>query len=228
MTVFYPVLLDLTDRPCTVIGGTGGAAALTEEKVRGLQEAGARVTVIAAELPPALDAAARRRELDWLERDYRLGDLAGAFLVIVVSADPAIRETAWLEANRRNLPINTVDVVPFCNFIAPSVLRRGDLTVAISTGGKAPALAVRLRQKLERELGAENARFLELAGQVRAPLAELHPDLEIRRRLWYRLVDSDVLQLLRRGDEKAARGRFQQILGVQPAGSQPEQLEAAG
>ncbi len=105
--------------------------------------------------------------------------------------------------------------MPHSSFIAAAVVRRGDLTVAISTGGKAPALAVRLRERLERELGAEHARFLELAGAVRAPLAARHPDFARRRELWYQLVDSDVLDLLRRGDEPAARRRFAEILGVE-------------
>ena len=112
-----------------------------------------------------------------------------------------------------------MDDVPHCDFIAPAVVRRGDLAVAISTNGKAPALAVRLRQRLEAELGEEHARFLELAGSVRAPLARLLPDLAARRDLWYRLIDSDILQLLRRGEEAAAVARFEEILGVRPESS---------
>jgi hypothetical protein len=102
------------------------------------------------------------------------------------------------------------------SFIAGSVVRRGDLTVAISTAGKAPALAVRLRQWLEGMLGTHHARFLDLAGSVRATLAAQRPDLARRRELWYQLVDSDVLDLLRHGDEPAARRRFAEILGVEP------------
>ena len=122
----------------------------------------------------------------------------------------------WQEAQRRNVLLNTVDDPPRCGFIAPAVVRRGDLAVAISTNGKAPALAVRLRQRLEGELGEEYGRFLSLAGTVRAPLASLHPDFGERRELWYRLVDSDVLDLLRQGEEDAARARFEEILGVAP------------
>jgi precorrin-2 dehydrogenase/sirohydrochlorin ferrochelatase len=215
MPPYYPILLDLSGRPCVVLGGSRTVAALTVEKVRGLWEVGARVTLVTPELPAELAGHAGRGDIRWLERGYRPGDLAGAFLAIVTAADPDLREAAWLEATRRNIPLNTVDDVPRCSFIAPSVLRRGDLTVAVSTGGKAPALAVRLRQRLEGELGSEHARFLELAGRVRKPLAARHPDFGLRRELWYRLVDSDVLELLRRGDETAARGRFLEILGVE-------------
>ena len=91
---------------------------------------------------------------------------------------------------------------------------RGDLTVAISTGGKAPAVAVRLRQHLEREIGEEYAQFLEIAGTLRAPLAQKYPDFETRKKLWYEVVDSDVLALLRAGNETGARERITEIFGL--------------
>jgi siroheme synthase-like protein len=139
-----------------------------------------------------------------------------------VNQAPPIVQAVWEETRGRNILVNTLDNVPHCDFIAPAIVRRGDLTVAISTGGKAPVMAVRLRQKLEKELGPEHARFLELAGMLRAPLARLWPDFETRRALWYRLIDSDVIHLLRRGNESAALARIKEILGILP-----EPLEGA-
>jgi siroheme synthase-like protein len=211
--LYYPVFLDLRGRRCVVVGG----GAMAEQKARELGEAGARVLVVAARPGPGLEELERGGRLRLRRRPYRAGDLAGAFLAIAAGDDPAEREAVWREASRRGLPLNSVDDLPRCSFIAGAVARRGCLTVAISTAGRAPALAVRLRQWLERELGAEHARFLELAGGVRAALAERHPDLARRRELWYRLIDSGVLDLLRRGDETAARRRFAEILGVEPA-----------
>jgi len=95
-------------------------------------------------------------------------------------------------------------------------VRRGDLAVAISTSGKAPALAVRLRQQLEQTLGDEHARFLQLVGALRKPLAARYPDFETRKALWYQLVDSDVIDLLRRGDEHSAQQRVAEITGIAP------------
>ena len=187
----YPVVLDLRGRSCLVIG-TGP---LAEEKVHGLLAAGAVVTH---------------------RTSYEESDLDGMTLTIVCGQPPEIAEAVWQEAQRRNILINTVDDPPRCGFIAPAIVRRGDLAVAISTNGKAPALAVRLRQRLESELGEEYGRFLSLAGTVRAPLLASRPDFGERRELWYRLVDSDVLDLLRQGDEEAARSRFAEILGVAP------------
>jgi len=208
----YPVYLDLKDRPCFVIGG----CAMAEEKVKGLLAADARVTVISPELTLVLSGLAIEGKIDSIFRRYRRGDLCTAFLVVVVNQPQSVTQAVWGETRGRNVLVNTVDDVPHCDFIAPSIVRRGDLAVAISTGGRAPALAVRLRQKLERELGPEHARFLEIAGMLRAPLARRWPDFETRKALWYRLVDSDVIHLLRRGSERQAIDRIREILDVAP------------
>jgi len=208
---YYPVYLDLRGRRCVVVGG-GDVA---ERKVEGLLEAGAQVTVIAPEVAPRLRVWAEAGHILHIPRRYEAGDLAGAFLVISATDELVVNEQVWQEATARNIPVNVVDDPARCTFIAPAIVRRGDLTVAISTGGKAPALAVRLRQRLERALGDEYARFLELAGALRAPLAECYPDFEERKTKWYRLVDSEVLELLRAGQEERARWRMLEILGLE-------------
>ncbi|MFP3940429.1 MAG: bifunctional precorrin-2 dehydrogenase/sirohydrochlorin ferrochelatase [Thermoanaerobaculia bacterium] len=209
---YYPVYLDLRDRRCIVVGGDAAAAS----KVEGLLAAGARVTVIAPGLEPALEARVASGAVHHLARGYRRGDLEGAFLALSVLADPEVNEPFWEEAETRGIPANVMDDVPRCSFIAPSIVRRGDLCVAVSTSGKAPALAVRIREWLERVLGPEHARFLELAGALREPLARARPDLAERRELWYRLVDSDVIDLLARGDESSAVARVEEIMGIRP------------
>jgi len=209
---WYPVFLDLRGRRCVVVGG----GAMAADKARELGAAGARVTVVAARPESAVEAMARGGQVRLRRRRFRDGDLAGAWLAIAAGDDDAEREEVRREAWRRRLPFNSVDDLPRCSFIAGAVVRRGALTVAISTAGRAPALAVRLRQWLERRLGAEHARFLDLAGSVRAALAASVPDATRRRELWYALVDSDALALLRWGDEAAARRRFAEILGIEP------------
>lgn len=209
----YAVFLDLRRRRCVVIGGGAMAAA----KARELCDAGARVVAVAAAPDAALEELERGGRLQLRRRGYRDGDLAGAFLAIAAGDDEEEREAIWREASRRGLPLNSVDDPRRCSFIAGAVVRRGALTVAVSTAGRAPALAVRLRQWLEGKLGAELGRFLDLAATVRAPLARRHPGFSVRRELWYRLVDSDALELLRRGDDAGARRRFEEILGVAPA-----------
>jgi siroheme synthase-like protein len=207
---YYPVFLDLRGRSCVVVGGEGPA----EEKVDALLRAGAEVTVVAPGLSPRLAGEAAAGRLRHLARSYRPGDLAGAFLAVSAAADPEIDEAFHREAETRGVPANVVDDPGRSSFIAPAILRRGHLAVAISTSGKAPALAVRLKERLAGQLGEEYARFLALVGPLRPAVAARWPDLETRRALWYRLVDSEVLDLLRRGEEEAASRRIAEILGL--------------
>lgn len=208
---YYPVYLQLQSQPCIVIGG----GKIAEDKVDGLLAAGAQVTVISPDLTPRLSQRVRQRKVAHIQRTYRRGDLIGAFVVISATDRREINQDVWEEATANGQLINVVDDTPHCNFIAPAVLRNGDLTIAISTGGKAPALAVRLKERLQEQLGPEYARFLDLAGELRAQLAEHIPDFETRKTLWYELVDSDVLELLARGDEAAARETISRIVGFE-------------
>jgi siroheme synthase-like protein len=213
---YYPAFLNLQGRRCVVIGG----GAVAEGKVFGLLEAEALVTVISPALTPALQSLASEGRIAHTARACQPGDLASAFLAISATDDRAVNEQVWAEATARNILVNVVDDAPHCAFIAPSITRRGDLVIAISTGGKAPALAVRLREQLEASIGDEYARFLEIAGTLREPLAQRYPGFDERRALWYRLVDSDVLDLLRRHDEQAARQRIAEIMGLALAEAQ--------
>jgi siroheme synthase-like protein len=201
----YPVfLVGLAQRRTVVLGGGEEA----ERKAAGLLGAGADVTVVAEEVTPGLAALANARRLAWVERDYREGDLAGAFLVVSTGTDRDRHARAWREARATGALINAVDDVEHCDFIAGSVVRRGDLVVAISTGGAAPALAVRLRERLERTLGPEYGELVDLLAELRALLTERVPDFAERRALWYELVDSAALADLRAGRRARARGRL--------------------
>ena len=211
---YYPVLLDLRGRRAVVVGG----GAVAETKVGPLVDAGAAVTVVAPALTPGLALRAREGGLAHVPRAYVAGDLEGAYLAIAATDDPDVNHAVHAEAESRGVLINVVDDPPYCGFILPSILRRGDLVVAVSTSGNAPALAVRIRERIERELGDEYARFLALAGALRKPLAAQYPDFQVRKRLWYRLVDSDVLALLRAGDERRALERIFEIMGVSVEG----------
>jgi len=219
---FYPVFLDLRERCCLVVGG----GPVAEEKVRGLLAAGARVRLVTQTKDPrdikdskdrlaSLSSLESLGSLESLARGFLPEDLDGVTLAIVCSQPPEVVEAVWAEARRRGVLVNTVDDVAHCDFIAPSVVRRGDLAIAISTGGRAPALAVRLRERLEREIGDEHARFLDLAGSARTAVAARWPDFAERRERWYKLVDSEVLDLLRQGDDESAAQRFRDILGLE-------------
>jgi len=197
----YPIfLIGLEQRRCVVVGGDHEA----ERKVVGLLECDANVTLIAPSATPGLERLAREGDLDWIPRHYRTGDLEGAFMVIAAGQPEATRERIWRDAESEKVLANVMDDTPRCSFVAGSVVRRGALTVSISTSGCAPALAVRLRQRLERELGSEYGELLTLLASLRERVAQHHRDFNARRELWYRIVDSDVLEKLKRGDRKGA------------------------
>ncbi|MDE2849865.1 MAG: bifunctional precorrin-2 dehydrogenase/sirohydrochlorin ferrochelatase [Acidobacteriota bacterium] len=207
---YYPVFLSLAERLVVVKGG----GPVAERRVTGLLRCGARVRVVAPELTPELEQRALGGEIEHVARPYRPGDLEGAALALAEPGDPASDALFYAEAERRGIFANVEDDLEHCSFIMPALVRRGDLVVAISTSGRAPALAVRLRERLERELGPEYGALLGLAGRLRTPLARTVPDFEERRRRWYELVDSEVLALFREDRTAEARELAEQIMGV--------------
>lgn len=210
----YPVFLTgLQTRRCMVLGG--GVEA--ERKVRGLLDAHAAVTVISTEVTDQLRRWSETAAIKWLPRDYETGDLQGAFLVIACGHEPDMNRRIWAEAHATGALINVVDDVTHSNFIAGSIVRQGALILAISTSGCAPALAVRLRERFEREFGPEYAAFLDLMRELRAALAASDADFQARRARWYRLIDSDILELLREGQTDQARQRARTIIGSDPS-----------
>jgi siroheme synthase-like protein len=204
----YPVILDLRDQPCVVIGG----GVMAEEKIVALLEASARVTVIASELTEALASMAWKHRFTWVNRGYAPGDLKGVYLVIGADMDRSRNAQIADEATRERVLLNCLDDPPNCRFIFPSIHRQGDLVIALSTTGKCPALAVRIRQKLATEYGPEYAEFLRIVGAMRGRIAGLLPDFSSRRELWYRLVDSRALGLLKAGRRDEAEEVLEDLL----------------
>jgi len=205
-TPYYPVYLDLRDRPVVVIGG--GTVALG--KVKGLLEAGARVTVVSPELHPELAALARDGRVRHLPREYRPGDLEGYVLAFVATDDRAVNAQVAREGKERRVWVNAVDDPPNCDFIMPAVVRKGNITIAISTGGGSPAAARKLREELERLLGDEYALMLEVASEVRQELRSR--GLMVDPETWNRALDETLLSLLRQGRREEARERLRRSL----------------
>jgi uroporphyrin-III C-methyltransferase/precorrin-2 dehydrogenase/sirohydrochlorin ferrochelatase len=205
---FYPVFLDLRGRRAVVIGG----GAVAEQKVLALLSAGAHVTVVSPETTPRLAELAAAGGIDLRRRRYRTGDLAGAWLAIAGTDDRAANAQVWAEAEREGVLLNAMDDLDHCSFIAPAIHREGDITVAVSTSGKSPALAARLRQRVARLVGPAEARLCGLLGELRPELAARIPDAHARTALWYRIVDSDVIEFVRRGDLEGAGERIDDLV----------------
>jgi precorrin-2 dehydrogenase/sirohydrochlorin ferrochelatase len=192
---YYPVFLRVAGRPCLVIGG----GHVAEQKVESLLIAGAATTVISPRLTPRLTTLAISRDIVHEERTYASGDLAGFFLVYAATNDKDAQGRIVAEADAAGVLLNVVDRPELCNFIMPSIMRRGDLTIATSTGGTSPAMARYIRGKLERIFGPEYAVALTLLGRLRESLASSHHTGVERQRIFNALVESPLLEYLRDG-----------------------------
>ncbi|MDQ6919382.1 MAG: siroheme synthase CysG [Candidatus Dormibacteraeota bacterium] len=220
---YYPLFLDLRDEPCVVLGG----GTLAAGKVRELLLAEARVTLVAAELEPEAEAAAADPRVRVERRAYQPGDLGGARLVVDASGDPLVNRASWAEAEAARILINVVDVTDKCRFIAPAVVRREPLLVAISTAGESPFIASTLRARLERVLGPEWGPFTALVGEVRRGLRAAGVPLDRQLKAYRRLLASEALGLLRRGDAAEAR-REAEVIAAEAGQDRPGRVALVG
>ena len=184
----FPIFLKLTGRRCVVVG----AGHLAESKIASLRAADAAVTVIAPEASEAIAEQAAAGELTLQRRPYQQGDLAGAFLVVAATNDPAVNRAVFAEATATGVLSNAVDDPPFCDFYFPSVVRRGDLQIAISTAGNSPALAQQLRKELNEQLPLDLGDWLADLGNLRREVVAAEPLNEQRRLLLHELAQRQV------------------------------------
>ena len=215
MPPYYPVFLDIRGRRCVVIGGGD----LGEEKVDRLVDYGADTVVIAPTLTENLRGMAGRGEITWIDRGYRDGDLAGAFIAIVAdTSDSEVNEAVSVEARERNVPLNVNDVTHLCTWIAPAVVRRGEVIVAASTGGASPALARKLREELagtsrtgSRHKVMEYADLAPLLAEARSKL--LGNGIRIRPDHWQACLGDDLVDMLQEGrSEEAAAALLERLM----------------
>lgn len=202
MPTYYPAYLNLEGRRCVVIGG----GQVAERKIVHLLECGARVGLISPEATPFLQELARQEKIEWIHKEYEPGDLKDAFLAIAATDDPRVsREISW-EAERSKVLLNVVDVTKYCMFIAPAIVRQGDITLAISTGGSSPALARRLREELQGYLTKEYADLAKVLAQVRVAIRRqgvvVDPDA------WQEGIKDGLMDLIRRGQLEEAKSRL--------------------
>lgn len=190
---YYPIFIDLNGKAAVVIGG----GAIAERKVRTLLECGAEVTVVAPEGTPGIRTLAAGGRIQWNERRYRHGDLAGAFCTYAATDDNAVNTAVYAEATENSQLCNVVDVPPLCNFIVPSIVDRGDLAIAISSSGNSPALAKQLKIRLNNEYGDEWRRLNDLLGRLRPEVKRRYPEEAPRNDILARMLEAGVLELLR-------------------------------
>ena len=200
MPNYYPLMLDVRGRQAIVIGGDSVAA----EKAAALVASGARVSVLSREFCAELLALAEQKQLTLRRKTYEPGDLAGAFVVIAATNDPQLIQAIWAETQERGQPVNIVDVPEYCSFILPSVLRRGQLTIAVSTEGASPGLAKRIRHSLEEFFPIAYGTYVQLAALARAYLRKEGVSYARRDDFFSDFFTSDVLARLVEGNKAQA------------------------
>lgn len=195
MKRYLPIMLDCEGRRCVVIGG----GAVAERKVTGLLDARASVMLISPTVTDTLASMADKGLLTWVSRPYAPGDLRGAFLVYAASNDKLVNEEVALESGNLGIPVNVASHAEAGNFISPGVVRRGRLTVAVSTSGAGPSAAAQVKSVLEEALDSAYEPYLDFLHTMRTRIKELEPSAEVRGRLLRKLGALDVLQEMRNG-----------------------------
>jgi precorrin-2 dehydrogenase / sirohydrochlorin ferrochelatase len=205
MNFRLPVFLDVTGKRCLVTGAGYEVAG----KIKALIDAGAETLYINPSAVPEIDHWAAMDLLVWKRRAFEPADLDGCLLVITDHQD---NSEIFRLAEERGILCNSVDDPEHCRFSFGSVYRQGDLNIAISTNGWAPALAVRLRQRLDREIGPEYGALLALLKDARPTITRRISDFARRRDLWYRIIDSSVLVKLREGHQQEAAEQVRELI----------------
>ena len=205
----YPIFAVIEDKPCLVVGG----GAVGERKVLDLMAAGARVTVVSRTLTPELAALADEGKITYLPEDFRDSRVEGMALVMAATDDPKVNAAVSAAAQARAIWVNVADEPEYCTFIVPAQVRRGDLTLAISTGGASPALARQVREELQQQFGPEYGPYLDLLRRVRTRLLaerRAHPD---NGPLFHRLVNSPLKEAVAQGDRTRVLTLLVEVLG---------------
>ena len=204
---YYPVYLDVRDRTCLVVGG----GAVGTRKARTLLRAGARVTVVSPEVTADLEALAEEGRVRLHRRPYAADDMMDVFLVFGTTDNRALNRKISEDARHRGILCNIADQPDRGQFVLPSVVDRGDLLISISTSGKSPALARRIRRRLENDYGDEYALMIKLLGDLRRRLLAAGHDPRGHKQKFEALLDSDLLDWIRAGDA----ARIDQFLQAQ-------------
>lgn len=206
---YYPLFLDLRDRPCAVVGG----GLVAERKVLSLLDANARVTVISPRLTIGLKGLVEKKKLTHVKGVFKAGSLDGFFLVISAANTKEVNGLVSKVARKAGALVNVVDSPALCDFIVPSLLKRGDLLIAVSTSAKCPALAKQIRLEIEKLYGPEYAEYVELLAAIRNKLLKDKRKYDKKERLFNELFASNIVEKIRFGSVKELDAVLADVLG---------------
>jgi siroheme synthase-like protein len=204
---YYPIFLNLSGQRCLMVGG----GTVAERKVTGLLEAGASITVVSPELTPVLKDLAQEKKIRHFMRDYRKGDLSGYRLAFVATDDAQVNRSVYEEAQESNVFMNAADDPAHCDFILPSVLRRGELQVAVSSGASSPALSRSIREELENYFTQEYSILSEIVAEVRREMKE--QGVVADSEAWQRALAGDLRRMIHDGQIDAAKRYLREQMG---------------
>lgn len=205
---YYPVFLDLKNKKCVVIGG----GSVAERKAVTLLSCKADVSVISPEITPRLRELAKKKRLRYIKKRYEDKDIKDAFLVVAATNNREANKAVFAAAKKYKCLLNIVDKPDDSNFIVPSLISRGDLTIAVSTGGKSPALAKQIRKELQQRYGKEYGIFIKAMGKARAKVLKNVPSEKARRQIFTKLAKSNIINLLKKGNRKEFYREIENIL----------------
>ena len=197
---YYPIFLDIENRDVVIIGG----GVVCERKAETMLKYGARVTIVAPEFTAAIDTWAREGKLSLRRKTYDAYDLEGATIVIASTDSESVNQRIAADCRRRKIPVNVVDVTPLCEFIVPAIVEAGNIQIAVSTGGKSPAIARTLKEDLQRAIGPEYSDVNDILGSLRDGAKRALPTDVDRKRFFDGIIASGVLGMLREGRRRDA------------------------
>ena len=208
MSNYYPINLYLKNKKCVVVGG----GVVAERKVLTLLEYEADIDLISPKITPILAKLVQNKNISHIERVYQRGDIRGSMLVIVATDDTPLNKRITSEAQEENCLINVVDCPDLCNFIVPSIVRRGDLQITIGTNGICPSLSKKIRKELETIYDRRYEKFLKLAKNIRDEVKQRVQDPNKRKKIMKHLVYSDMMQLIHENKEDEIQKNIREII----------------
>lgn len=208
MEHLYPIFMNLSDRNCLVIGG----GKVAQRKIETLLEYKARVLLVSPVVTDVLDEWAEQKLIVWERRAFEPADLKGIFLVFIATSDSHTNKKIADLCREQGIMVNAVDDPENCDFYVPAILRRDSLCIAISTQGKSPLLAAKIRNELDRSIPSEYGDWVEILGQLREEIKRSDLNTEQRRQLFADLVYSDILELIMQGRKQEAEERITECM----------------
>lgn len=205
---YYPIFLDLKNKKSVVIGG----GSVAERKAVTLLSCKADVSVISPDITPRLRELAKKKRLRYIKKRYEDKDIKDAFLVVAATNNRDANKAVFAAAKKYKCLLNIVDKPDESNFIVPSLISRGDLTIAVSTGGKSPALAKQIRKELQQRYGKEYEIFIKAMGKAREQVLKNVPSEKARRHIFTKLAKSNIINLLKKGNRKGFNIEIESIL----------------